>query len=299
MEALAWVESPLQFVAAAEWAATHDGPVSVAFRLTGPQMTTTAAELLSRGARFARCEPYFGIPWALLGRHREWAIGDGFSGQFRLASSVLRPRHLSLLDDGAQTVALVDALLGSDAYSRPGRLESATQRLLGSLARDRMLGLASHGALEVATAFPLGTDRMSRLAHHGVRVTRHRLDWVRASARPAALPGARVLLGSALPVDGRLPGDAYLRWVATEASVAPLVYLPHRRETVRQLADVAALPGVTIYEPGLPVELVLAGAGEPLEIITLPTSARTTLGYLLEGTGSVITSRSLETAGAA
>src|SRR6187402_1495553 len=109
--AIAWVESPLQLVAAAEWAAGRDDPIAVALRVTGPQMAATAGELLSRGARFETVTPYFGIPWGQLGAHRAWAVGDAFSGQFRLAASVRAPRELSLLDDGAMTLVAADALL--------------------------------------------------------------------------------------------------------------------------------------------------------------------------------------------
>lgn len=290
---IAWVESPLQLVAAAEWAESTAEPIVVALRLTGPQMPRTAEELLARGARFAACVPFFGIPWQLLSRHREWAIGDAFSGQFRLAGSVLRPRRLTLLDDGAQTTAVADALLGRIGYARPGQSESSLATMLGGLIRDRMLGLTRQERLEIVTAFPLGDERLSLIVDRGIRVTPHRFDWVHRTARPIAVPGNRVLLGSALPVDGRLPTDRYLGWVAQEAQQGPLAYLPHRREHPEMLTAVAAITGVRVYDSGLPVELVLAGAQEPLEVFTLPTSAQTTLAHLLEGTGSVIHARAL------
>jgi len=105
------------------------------------------------------------------------------------------------------------------------------------------------------------------------------------------VPVNRVLLGSALPTDGRMPVADYLSWVASEARNGRLAYLPHRRETAAVLAAVSELPGVRIFDTGLPVELVLAGAREPLEVLTLPTSAQTTLTHLLAGSGSVIHSR--------
>ncbi len=290
---IAWVESPLQLVAAAEWAAARDEPVDVVIRLTGPQMSRTAEELLTRGARFATCAPYFGIPWQLLSRHREWAVGDGFSGQFRLAAAVLSPRRLALLDDGAQTVTIADALLGRRDYARPGGGESALLGVLGGLVRDRMLGMAARERLEIATTFALGDERLGLLADRGIRVTRRQLEWVHRTARPIAVPGRRVLLGSALTTDGRMSTERYLRWVATEALDGSLVYLPHRRETPAMLRAVSELPGVRVYETGLPVELVLAGTREAIEVITLPTSARTTLEYLLEGTGSTIRTQAL------
>ncbi|MFM9918635.1 hypothetical protein [Lacisediminihabitans sp. H27-G8] len=291
--AIAWVESPLQLVAAAEWAETQPHRIVVALRITSPQMPATAAELLSRGARFAECVPYFGIPWQLLSRHRSWAVGDAFSGQFRLAAAVRPPQSLTLLDDGSQATAIVDALVGRTSFGRPHQRDSAALTTLGILARDRMLALAARDRLEIATAFEFGAVRTVLLSDQRIPVTSHRFDWVRRTARPIAVPGNRVLLGSALPTDGRMPVDRYLRWVRSEAADAPLIYLPHRRETAAVREAVAAIAGVRIFDSGLPVELVLAGAQEPLEVITLPTSARTTLTHILEGTGSSIRTRSL------
>ena len=52
-----------------EWA--HE--IVVVLRITGAQISTTAAELISRGARSAECVPFFSIPWQLLGS----ALADG------------------------------------------------------------------------------------------------------------------------------------------------------------------------------------------------------------------------------
>ncbi|MHC5795671.1 hypothetical protein ACVXZ4_05875 [Lacisediminihabitans sp. FW035] len=291
--AIAWVESPLQLVAAAEWAESQPQKIVVALRITSPQMSTTATELLARGARFAQCVPYFGIPWQLLSRHRDWAVGDAFSGQFRLASAVRAPRSLTLLDDGSQATAIVDALVGRTSYARPGQRESALAGSLGILARERMLSLAARNTLEIATAFEFGEVRTALLRAQNIPVTSHRFEWVRRTARPISVPGNRVLLGSALPTDGRIPLDRYLRWVRAEAADSPVIYLPHRRESASVVAEAASIPGVRVFDSGLPVELVLAGAREPLEVITLPTSARTTLTHILAGTGSTIRTRSV------
>jgi hypothetical protein len=151
-----------------------------------------------------------------------------------------------------------------------------------------MLQLAAHERLAISTAFALGEGRLNALADRGIRVTPHRLEWVRQTARPIDVPGNRVLLGSARVVDGVLPLDQYLAWVATEADAGELTYLPHRRETPETLAAVAGFPGVQVFDTGLPIELVLAGAQDPLEVLSLPSSAMTTLDHVLAGTGSSI-----------
>ena len=100
-----------------------------------------------------------------------------------------------------------------------------------------------------------------------------------------------MLLGSAQPGDGRIDRDVYLDWVAAEAAISPVTYLPHRRESAELLRAVMVIPGVRLVETGLPAELVLAGATEPLEVLTLASSTTTTLPLVLEGSGSVLRAR--------
>jgi hypothetical protein len=288
---IAWAESPLQLIGVAEWAAASQTRVPLAGRLT-PQMSETADELISRGALFGACEPYLGIPWNLLARHPHWLVGDGFSGQFRLAAAVLRPRKITFLDDGANTVPYADSLLGRRAYQRPGVLERGLTNRVVPLALGHILGRALAGDVDFFTAFDLGANRATALNEVGVKVQRHRFEWTRTTARAfTTMTGGRILLGSARPVDGRMPLSDYVAWVEAEASIAPVTYIPHRRETIAQRNAITAIAGVTIIAHPLPVELLLAGATEPLEILTLPSSTTTTLPLLLSGTGSRIRRR--------
>lgn len=294
---VAWVESPLQLLAAAELATATGRRPHVAFRLTGAHMTETAAELQRRGAPFASCAPYLGIPWGLLSRHGDWAIGDGLSGQFRAAVSVLRPRAITLLDDGEQTLHLADAVVGEVAFARQGVAESRLARALGLVAGERLRALAARDRLH---AFTMYAERvaLARLAGLGASVTPNRFAFSRATARPLALTAGRVLLGSALVVDRRMPADEYLGWVAAVAgegsASAPtgsssLAYLPHRREPAGVLEEVGRIPGVDVIRTGgLPVEMLLAGTERRLEIVSLPSSALTGLEAVL---GRPITAR--------
>ncbi|QKJ19633.1 hypothetical protein [Microbacterium hominis] len=286
---LAWVESPLQLIGAAEWAAAHARSVPIAGRLT-PQMGATADELIARGARFGVCEPYLGIPWRLLSQHDHWLVGDGFSGQFRLAAAVLRPRRITFLDDGANTIAFADTLLGRRAYARPGVREGRATGLVAPFALDRIARRARAGRADVFTVFPLGDDRVEAMRDRGYRIGGHRFEWTRRSAHgPApAVPGSRVVLGSARPTDGRMPMTDYLAWVRRIVAGGPVAYLPHRREAREHVRAVAAIEGVDLVDAGLPVELVLAGAQRELELFTQPSSTFTTLCLVLAGTGSVI-----------
>lgn len=290
MPTLAWVESPLQLVGAAEWAAARGRRIPVAGRLT-TQMPETADELIARGALFGQCAAYLGIPWSLLAQHRHWLVGDGFSGQFRLAASILRPRRITFLDDGANTLPFADTLLGRRTYARPGVDEGALTRLAAPFALDQVMGRGLAGQVDVFTAFDLGDERREALVGRGIRVEQHRFAFTRRTARAFDAPGGRVLLGSARPVDKRMPLADYLAWVGAHAAAAPVTYLPHRREPESQLKAVAALPGVTVSSEMIPAELLLAGATRPLEVITLASSTTTTLPLVLEGTASTIGGR--------
>ncbi|MFE7844683.1 hypothetical protein ACFUTX_05725 [Microbacterium sp. NPDC057407] len=284
-DVLAWVESPLQLVGAAEWAHAHGVTVPVAGRLT-PQMGETADALLARGARFRDLEPYLGVPFSLLARHGHWLVGDGFSGQFRLAATLLRPHRVTFLDDGANTLPYADALLGRRPYARPAVAERGWTTRLAPLAHELVLRRAAARRASFFTAFDLGPDRADALGDRGFEIRRHRFEWTRATAPLNPDVQGRVVLGSALPVDGRLPLADFLSWVTDAAAPGPALYLPHRRETREQLDAVAAIPGIRVLRTELPVELVLAGAHGPLDIRTLPSSTTTTLPLVLEGTGS-------------
>ena len=284
---LAWVESPLQLLCAAEYAAHLGRPIAVALRLTGEQMPVTAQELLDRGALFSQVTPYFGIPWSLLRSQSDWIIGDGFSGQFRMAAAALRPRTITLVDDGDMSRHLASALLGRTGFARPGAHERGLTAALGGVARERMLRLAASERLTMFSAFA-HDPAVTALTARDVTVETNGFDWLRAHPRPVELPHPRVVLGSANVTDGLLEESDYLGWLRAVATVAPVSYLPHRRESRQAVARVAALPGVSVVDSGMPAELALAGTTVPLEIVSMRSSASTTLRRVLEGTGSTI-----------
>jgi hypothetical protein len=279
-----WVESPLQFVSAAELAADRGVRMRVVFRL-GPQMPQTAAELLSRGADFASCTPYVGIPWTELAKASEWVVGDGLSGQFRLAAAVLRPRAVTLLDDGTMSLRLAAALAGQCEFERPEQHASGLRGLLGTLVRDHLLGLAGSGRLAFFSTFAADADGVERpefraAAALGVRLRANRFAWTRRTARPPRLPANRVLLGTARVADGLLEEAAHRAEVARFAAAGAGVYLPHRREPARQVDAIRDIPGITVIEGQLPVEIFLAGL-DGLEIRSSGSTAVVTLSRIL------------------
>jgi hypothetical protein len=284
---LAWVESPLQLLCAAEYAARLGRPIAVAMRLTGDQMPVTAQELLDRGALFSTVTPYFGIPWGLLRSQPDWVIGDAFSGQFRMAAAGLRPRTITLVDDGDMSLHLASALLGRTGFARRDQRERGLTTVLGGIARERMLRLAASDRLTMFSAFA-HDPAVAALTARDVTVETNEFEWLRAHARPVGLPHPRVVLGSAQVTDGLLPESDYLAWLRAVATEGPVSYLPHRREGRRALDRVAQLSDIAVVDSGMPAELALAGASRPLEILSMRSSASTTLRRVLDGTGSTI-----------
>lgn len=289
---LAWVESPLQLLGAAEWAAAHERRVDLAARVT-PQVPETAEELIRRGAAFAEKQPYFGIPWRMLAGHAHWLVGDGFSGQFRLAAAVLRPRRVTFLDDGLNTIALADAIAGRCDYRRPRIAERGLTTRLAPLVLDHVRRRSLAGDVSLFSVFPLGASREAAIADYGVRVETHRFDWLRGTTPSdrvaSALRESRIVLGSARSTDGLMSREAHLRWVAREAEHGAIAYLPHRREPAELLDAIARIPGVRVVALNLPIELALAGLGRTLDVRSLLSSTLSTLPVVLEGTGSTIT----------
>jgi len=200
---------------------------------------------------------------------------------------VLRPRSITLLDDGDMVTHLASALLGRTGFARRDAHESGLATLLGGLARDRMLRLAGSGRLTMFSAFA-DDPVVAALPAREVRLRRNRFDWLRAHARPLRMPHSRIVLGSARLADGLVDEPSYLRWLRSVAAVGAAAYVPHRRERADQLARISRLDGITVVDTDLPAELVLAGTPVPLEIIMMRSSASTTLSAVLEGTGSVL-----------
>jgi hypothetical protein len=285
---LAWVESPLQLLAAAEYAHATGIRVEVAMRISGPQKPATAQALLDRGAPFSTVSPYYGIPWSLLSSHRHWIVGDAFSGQFQLAIGTLRPRAVTVVDDGIMTIRVARGLAGTGPFARPGDEPSGARALLGALARERLLALAATGSLDVYTAFG-DHEALQALSARGIACVDNHFAWTRTTGQPLALASRTVLLGAAAVADGTLTSSRYLNWVADIARDAGTVsYLPHRREPAALVNEIRGLDGVVVVEAGIPVELALAGTLEPLDIVTLPSTAAVTLRTVLEGSRSTI-----------
>lgn len=267
--ASAWVESPLQLLCVVEWAFARREAVRIVPRSGATQLPATADRLREIGLpdgvviEAPRALPAFSSD--------HWIIGDPFSGMAKSALALRMPRHLTIVDDGAETLRLPAVLTASAHLSRS--TDAAPARAIAELASSRLRHLDATGALELFSYYAL--DLPAR--------TPNRFRWLRSRGLAATAP-ARVVLGSASVVDGLLAEDDY---VAQISRLAPAGYFPHRRETRSTLQRIAAIDGVEVVERGLPIELVLAGARE-ISVLSLPSSAVETLRIILLGSGSTI-----------
>ena len=266
----AWVESPLQLICAVEYAFATHTPVRIVPRAGAVQLPATAARLreleLPAGVTIEapRALPVLGSS--------HWIVGDAFSGMTRSAIAMRMPHRLTIVDDGAETLRLPSVLNGQARLSRSS--DPRAVQAIADLATARVRDLDSRGALELFSYYALD---------HGARVP-NRFRWLRSRGLASVAP-RRIVLGAAAVTDGLMTESAYLGWLRGLAT--PAHYFPHRRESADLLARVAEIDGLVIETPGLPSELVLAGARE-VTVLSLPSSAVDTLRIVLLGSGSTI-----------
>ncbi|MET8004742.1 hypothetical protein [Nonomuraea glycinis] len=284
-QASAWVESPLQMLCAVE--AHHAGVLgpatTVVPRAKLRALKATRRELghltLPEGLELA--EPRERMP------HRLRAVGDAFSGKVQLRWLTSVPGRIVVVDDGLATIRLLELLAAGPyrpllrARARPGALRAALG--LAAAARLRL------GRVTVFTALPVSGELALAVERAGVELVRHDFDWLRA--QPLAEPGPAertVVLGTSLVRNGLVRRDRYLRWLMDLAEQEPLAYYPHRREDPVDLALIRERAGITVHEPGVPAELTLRGLDPGQRVVSLPSTAISSLRVLLGPRGVTV-----------
>lgn len=281
MTDLAWAESPLQLLSALE--ARHAGllgPVQVRVRPGSDALHATAREVIRLGL-----SPKTDLIFTeKTGRTRSTgAIGDAFSGRAQAGLLLHRaPERIVLLDDGLATLHLLGLLCGPwkqplvRARARPGRL----RRAFSGLAGRRLRSLAHRGRVVFFTGLPVPAPLLARARRVGIPVVSHDFAWLR-SLPPAPPPQRRtVVLGTSLVANGLVEREPYLRWLEGVTAREPVVYHPHRRECPRVLELLREDPAVTLVEGDLPVELSLRGLTSEHRVLSLPSTALTSLRVL-------------------
>ncbi|MEY9214382.1 hypothetical protein NI17_020085 [Thermobifida halotolerans] len=284
--AAAWVETPLQLLSVLE--AHHIGGFARHTRVL-PRAGSTA--LVDTVAALTR----IGLPDGLTVLPPEptpslyrtnadiWFVGDAFSGQVQRALLSGRTRDYVIVDDGLATIHLLRLLTRRTAtpLERARVRSSPPRRALGLAAAVKLRAAARAGRLTVFTVLPLPDQLLRDAAAVGIRVVGHDFPWLRSLPGGSAPDEDRVVLGSAMVRDGLLHAEPYLAWVAGQAREEPVVYYPHRREDARTLEPLNADPRVRVVPQGLPAELALRGLGERHRVVSLPSTAVTSLRVLL------------------
>ncbi|GAB2848211.1 hypothetical protein GCM10022221_54450 [Actinocorallia aurea] len=289
MTDLAWVESPLQLLSVLE--ARHAGllgPVTVRVRTGSPALAATAAEAARLGLPSGTALE--DATRASAGR-RAWALGDAFSGQAQSALLTGRaPGRVVLVDDGLATLHLLGLLSGPwrSPLIRARAKAGLVRRGLGALAGARLRSLAEAGRVTVFTALPVPSAVMARASRVGISVVTHDFPYLRSLPADPAPPERLVMLGTSLVANGLIDRGAYVRWLNGRAAVEPFVYHPHRRECPQVLDTLRQDPRVRVHESKLPVEMSLRGLTSWHRVVSLPSTALSSLRVLLGGAGPAI-----------
>ncbi|MFW7415398.1 hypothetical protein [Demequina sp. SO4-18] len=279
----AWVESPLQFLNAVEYAHASGAPTAIHLRRDVSSVTRTAALLEPHLPTGVSVVPHGRS--AMLSRFAlasQRVLGDAYSGQVRAVLAVAGGRRCVIVDDGSVMLALGQQLADGRPLWRPGNDEGWPMRRLGAVATRRIRRGMSRGRVEVFTAYDQRAP-FRELARQGARVTKNPYAWVRGIRLDQALGmHPTVVVGAALVPDGHLRGEPYLAWLRDRAATGEVTYIPHRRERGPWLDSIAAIPGVAVLHPGLPIEVVLGAASASVgHVVTMPSSVVATLRAVL------------------
>ncbi|MEO3867793.1 hypothetical protein ABGB18_03075 [Nonomuraea sp. B12E4] len=284
-QASAWVESPLQMLCAVE--AHHAGllgPTTAVVPRAGLRpLKATRRELGALGLPdgLVLAEPRERMP------RRVQAVGDAFSGKVQLRWLVSNPGRIIVVDDGLATIRLLELLAGGPykpllrARATPTKLRSA----LG-LAAALRLRLSK---VSIFTALAVDDKLAEAVRQAGVNLVRHDFSWLRAQPPSTEGPAERtVVLGTSLVRNGLVHREHYLRWLTELAAREPLAYYPHRREDPVDVALIRERPGITVHDAGAPAELTLRGLDPGQRVLSLPSTAITSLRVLLSPRGVAV-----------
>lgn len=275
---LAWVESPFQLLGALE---LHSSGLKGRRLVVLPRrdvepLVSTAAELRRLGLpEGVRLLPPGRAPRSFQGT---LAIGDAFSGEVHRLLLQSSPEEVLLLDDGRSTRRVMDALVTPGVpLIRPHILPSSGRSLLARLALGKLKRMAGQGRLQVITALRLPGPVISAAERAGIRVLHHNFAWLRSLPGNAVPSHDTVVLGTSLVANNLIYAEPYLDWVRCIVRDGPVTYRAHRREDAMTLGPLGRVPGLVIETGEVPVEVSLRGMTSRQRVLTLPTTAVSTL----------------------
>jgi hypothetical protein len=275
---LAWVESPFQLLGALE---AHSSGVLGERLVVLPRqgvepLATTITELQRLGL-----PPGVSLLPAGPAPHRHngpLAIGDAFSGAVHRMLVQSSAPTLVLLDDGRSTRRVMDALVMPGVpLIRPHIVPSPPRALLAKVALAKLKRMAGQGRLRVVTALNLPDAVVEAATAAGIRVQKHDFSWLRGLPGDAVPGTDTVVLGTSLVANDLIAAQPYLDWVCGIAQEGPVTYRAHRREDERTLGPLSQCPGVVVETGQVPVEVSLRRMTNRNRILTLPTTAVSTL----------------------
>ncbi|MEZ0073099.1 hypothetical protein [Planotetraspora sp. GP83] len=277
--AVAWVESPLQLLCVVE--AHHAGLLGSTTRVVPraglPALRLTRRELkrlgLPEGLEFD--EPAGRMPRP----GRTWVVGDAFSGRVQLALVTSIPGRTVLVDDGLATIRLLELVTARRPLLRARGKASLGRTVLATAAGIR---LRSRN-LTVFTALPVPEDLAQAVRDTGAELVGHDFAWLRSKPADRPPDERTVVLGTSLVRNGLIHRDRYLHWL--ERIEEPVAYYPHRREDPRDLDRVRRISGLTVYDAGIPAEMTLRDLRPGQRVLSLPSTAVTSLRVLLSARG--------------
>jgi hypothetical protein len=286
----AWVESPLQALSAIE---AHAAGRLGRLTMVTPRPGVTSLDPTLAHLRALRLPDGLSIGSPGEARRagrpadgRTWVVGDGFSGQVQKELALDGSGEIVVVDDGRATLHLLALLVEGGPLLRARTEAGPARRLLGRVAGQRLRRAAREQRLTVVTAYDIDPDVRERLEAMGARLRRHRFEWLRQQALPAAPEQQTVVLGSAMVDDGLVHAEPYLDWVLSRAAAGPVAYYPHRREGAGTLRRLRGAAGVRVLAPTVPVELSLHSLTSAHCVVSLPSTTATTLSAVLTGRGT-------------
>ncbi len=154
---------------------------------------------------------------------------------------------------------------------------------MGAVAGVRLRRLARRGRLTVFTALPVPEEVADAVRALGADVVRHDFPWLRSQPGKRPPSEKTIVLGTSLVRNGLIHREAYVKWLT--ALDEPVAYYPHRREDPKDLDRVRRIDGVTVYETGAPAEMTLRDLRPGQRVLSLPSTAVTSLRILLRARG--------------
>ena len=205
-------------------------------------------------------------------------VGDLNSGSFQ--QLLVRARGkipaLTVVDDGRATITAFENVVSQKPLVRSRVSNSGARVALGRVASRVLCAHAQRGRISWFTALRLDASFQTRVENAGVHIESHSFSRIRSFPWDNVPTSGPFVIGSAMVADGLIDEDAYYCWVES-LGLSEFTYIAHRRETSAFLNRVRNIPGATVYEAGLPVEIRLSQATGGSDVYTLPTTANETL----------------------